>query len=575
MSHIYGYPSRTTVPSGGTLELHYLTDEPLFRVKVYRQGATLALVYTSGWMSAAGTPGQAPVPWNATGDVSADWGWPSIDIPLDPSWEPGVYIVALEAKDADGNVVVTSDDKPYGDSGKAVFVVRGSAGSASILYKLSLTTYHAYNFMGESSLYDGQIVGTAPDGQGGSHEGYKIALLRPGGGTGGVCSIDFDDHDTTLGAPSRLNMFGHWDVHFIQWLEGQGFAVDYCTDLDLHLDAALLAPYRLLLSAGHDEYWSQEMRANVDAFVRTGGNVAFFSGNTCWWRIYFADENEDGVPDAIVCDKRLPDGTYGGGNGADNWWRHSPENTTTGVSTRLGGWIYPMQATGFGYTVQRSSSWVYAGSGVSDGDAFGVMERLIAYEFDGLDYEADPDRPGAMRPTTLDGTPASFVILGLSELPASAPVAIPEREPELSALPSRATMGYFTNAGTVFTGGTTEWLRVLAMADAAVQAITRNIVKGLSSARGIACLTDLDGDGKDDILYTVPLDSGTGIGLWTMSGPDVVGGGYVSDWQEPRWTLVDASDFDGDGNPDLVFHDRVTGEISVWFLVHPGKVAIP
>ena len=35
-----------------------------------------------------------------------------------------------------------------------------------------------------------------------------------------------------------------------------------------------------MLSVGHDEYWSWEMRDAVEGFVAAGGNVAFFSGNT-------------------------------------------------------------------------------------------------------------------------------------------------------------------------------------------------------------------------------------------------------------------------------------------------------
>ena len=47
----------------------------------------------------------------------------------------------------------------------------------------------------------------------------------------------------------------------------------------------LLSNYRLLVSVGHDEYWSEEMRDNVEAFLENGGNAAFLSGNTCWWAV--------------------------------------------------------------------------------------------------------------------------------------------------------------------------------------------------------------------------------------------------------------------------------------------------
>ena len=32
------------------------------------------------------------------------------------------------------------------------------------------------------------------------------------------------------------------------------------------------------------------MRDHVEAFVRAGGNVVFFTGNTCWWQIRISDD---------------------------------------------------------------------------------------------------------------------------------------------------------------------------------------------------------------------------------------------------------------------------------------------
>src|ERR1700756_5764363 len=59
-------------------------------------------------------------------------------------------------------------------------------------------------------------------------------------------------------------LFSHWDSPFISWLESNGYNVDYCTDLDIHQnESGFLQNYNLLLSVGHDEYWSRDMRWNV------------------------------------------------------------------------------------------------------------------------------------------------------------------------------------------------------------------------------------------------------------------------------------------------------------------------
>ena len=43
---------------------------------------------------------------------------------------------------------------------------------------------------------------------------------------------------------SRRQTFAHWDAPLIAWLEGNGYEVDYCTDLDLHQDPGLLDALR-------------------------------------------------------------------------------------------------------------------------------------------------------------------------------------------------------------------------------------------------------------------------------------------------------------------------------------------
>ena len=87
---------------------------------------------------------------------------------------------------------------------------------------------------------------------------------------------------------SRRQTFAHWDAPLIRWLERSGYDVDYCTDLDLHQDADLLFPYSLLLSVGHDEYWSEAMRAHLDAFTRGGEVRALTDPEPVARRLYLA-----------------------------------------------------------------------------------------------------------------------------------------------------------------------------------------------------------------------------------------------------------------------------------------------
>ena len=47
---------------------------------------------------------------------------------------------------------------------------------------------------------------------------------------------------------------------------------------------SLLLNHRVFLSVGHDEYWSGQQRANVEAARNAGVNLAFFSGNEMFWK---------------------------------------------------------------------------------------------------------------------------------------------------------------------------------------------------------------------------------------------------------------------------------------------------
>ena len=50
----------------------------------------------------------------------------------------------------------------------------------------------------------------------------------------------------------------------------------------------LIQNHRMFLSVGHDEYWSGQQRANVEAARDAGVNLSFWSGNEVYWETRFA-----------------------------------------------------------------------------------------------------------------------------------------------------------------------------------------------------------------------------------------------------------------------------------------------
>ena len=476
---IEGYFGRESIVIGERLDIHVSTDSASFRIDFYRIGAVNEFAGSTDWF-----PGQqAPTPAHPDGiaghaSPAVDWNWPAYGFTPFPHWNPGVYVALF----------VESHDRPYDIAslqgfGRAFVVLRPRVlGRATILYKIASFTRHAYNrsdgphIQRASSLYDHPVY---VPGHHGSHAGHAVSMHRPG----------------------WLFDLAYWDAPFIGWLERTGYRVEFCTDLDLHLDPGLLRCYRLLLSVGHDEYWTAAMREHVERFVKDGGNVAFFSANTCWWRIQVTDDGNTLISDT---DHHVGN-IYPHLPATDRWWTPKPdgvgmpENTLTGVSFRNGGmWaaegVWPGDRPRTGFTVQHADHWVYEGTGLRDGrdggpaDALGAGLPLIGYECDGAAFYYDEH--GLARPTGADGTPENFLILGIMVLdPVHENIYdlrighwnCATREPDITG-PRAATMGIYTRNGTVFTAATTDWPVIVGQgSDPAIDRVTRNILDRLSS----------------------------------------------------------------------------------------------
>jgi hypothetical protein len=447
---IRAYPRFPTWFPGETLVLHVSTTSPRFRVEFFRQGATLERVVSP----VPGTFRGVDVP---DGPPDMDWGWPGYAFTIPHDWRTGVYLAVLIEITADGRESIPDTTTTFGTDAKALFVIRhaGPIAAGTPLYKLSWATFVAYNGTGYGSLYTEAVWSREQPAP-----GFKVTWRRPGCGTGGlVMPGDSEDFYDTA---SRRQTFEHWDAPFVRWLEAEGFAPHYCTDWDLHRDPALLRPYSLLLSTGHDEYWSDSMRAALDAHVARGGNIAFFSGNISGYRIHFTDDDT-----AFTCAKIIPPTKDPDRWTQDSWIHVNPECRLTGVATAFGGGWWDGKRQTLGYTVQHAAHWIFGGTGLTEGAVFGDDEKfpLIGYEVDGAAFRR---RNGRAIATGEKGTPRNFTILGIAELGDNW-VA--------SRANAAATMGLYVSpqGGIVFQAATTDW-PILVPRNRHVGLITHNIV---------------------------------------------------------------------------------------------------
>ena len=457
---IEAYSDRLSYQAGDEIQLHVSTTAVKYSVEIARVGARQSVVWQQRDMS--GTRHATPDSASTHG-----CGWPvAIRIPVSKSWKSGYYAVTLVGTEKSDRVV----------RGDAFFVVRAShpGANASILLQLSTNTYNAYNNWGGPCLYES---GPLP------LQGARVSFQRP------MVRGFLTKPNTELSRWAPYAGWHNWERTFVSWAEQAGYRVEYAVNADLEQRPEMLNDYRLVLSVGHDEYWSAPMRDHLERFIANGGNVAFFSGNVCYWQVRFEDDGRAmvGYKFNFKQDPHFQRKDYAL---VSTLWSNKlisrPENELTGVSFNYGGYhrFGSVPRGAGGYTIHRPDHWIFQGTDLKWGDVLGTEHKIVGYECDGCRFVLKNGRPV---PTHEDGTPSSF------EIVASAPARLWDSDLKFASQSlfgddehhnlfthGAAVMGVYTQGGTVFTTGCTEWSRGLAGKDPLVDRITRNVLDRLS-----------------------------------------------------------------------------------------------
>jgi len=256
---------------------------------------------------------------------------------------------------------------------------------------------------------------------------------------------------------------------------------DVIADEDLHHDGvAALAPYKVIVTGSHPEYWSTAMLDALEQWQRDGGRLLYLGGNGFYWRVAFSDE----WPGAIEL-RRAEDGVR-------NWQPepgesyHSFNGEYGGLWRRLG--RAPNELVGVGFVAQgferaigyrRSEAsyesraqWIFAGV---DGDHIGTS---------GLGGGAAGQEVDSYNPAL--GSPAHAVIVASAtefgpdmsrtkeEIDAS--ILVPSPDPVVRS----DIVFYETPAGgAVFSVGSISWFGALAREEYRndVATITENVIR--------------------------------------------------------------------------------------------------
>jgi hypothetical protein len=247
---IQGFATEISVNRGETVQFKVRTDAAAYRFEIYRlgwyggQGARRVATVTPTASLPQAQPNCLNDPTTGLIDcgnwaVSGSWAVPA-------SATSGVYIARTVRTDTGG-------------ASHIVFIVRNDAAANAMVFQTADTTWQAYNEYGGNSLYVGQPAGRA----------YKVSYNRP-----------FTTRIVSNGQDWLFNA----EYPMIRWLERNGYDVTYITGIDADRRGSFLRNQRAFLSVGHDEYWSGQQRANVEAARDAGVHLAFFSGNEVFWK---------------------------------------------------------------------------------------------------------------------------------------------------------------------------------------------------------------------------------------------------------------------------------------------------
>jgi hypothetical protein len=315
-------------------------------------------VYRLGWYGGTGArklteggpvtvqPQPDPSIDPATGRVECHWS-PLFSLEIRSDWPSGVYLSRLQA--------------PDGGARWSYFIVRDDR-RADVILVMPTATDQSYNDWGGESLYYDSRFGF-PVGH-----AYQVSYDRPFSADLGAGIV------RTSAVPAA------------RYLEANGYDVTYLADHDVQRSPSPLTRAKLVMTVGHDEYWTRAMRDQYEDARGRGINLAYLGANTGYWQIRLdpagdglADRLQTGYKEAANLDPIQGPDTTGA---FQNMGR--PENALLGIMSV--DWLM----VDFPWVVADASSWLYGGMNVHDGDLFA---GVVGVETDGLVDNGDTPSP--------------------------------------------------------------------------------------------------------------------------------------------------------------------------------------
>lgn len=271
------------------------------------------------------------------------------------------------------------------------------------------------------------------------------------------------------------------DTDINAFLEHLEVGHDIVTDEDLHAEGlAAIAPYRVLVTGSHPEYWSTAMLDALADWQRDGGRLMYLGGNGFYWRVAFSDA----WPGAIEL-RRAEDGVRN--------WQTGPGESYHAWGGEYGGlWRRqgraPNEICGIGFAAQgfEKATYFVRDPGADSSRAAWILEGVPAERIGTSGLGGGAAGQEVDRYDVRLGSPGHAVVLASAttfgpdmlrtkeEFEGS--VFFPTPDPMV-----RADMVFYEtpNGGAVFSVGSISWFGALARDgyDNDIARITANVVR--------------------------------------------------------------------------------------------------
>jgi hypothetical protein len=371
---IQGFADPFSVNVGASINFKIKTSAAAYAIDIYRigyYGGDGARLITSLTPDIPVSQNQPACSTNtATGlvdcgnwGVSATWNVPTTAI-------SGVYFAKISRTDGTAG------------ANQIPFVVTDNSSHSDVVYMTSDETWQAYNDWGGYSVYSGTATGSP----------WCCSTLDPGRAVQVSYNRPFA---TRADTPDGQDYFFYAEFPMVQFLEKNGYDVSYVSQIDVAQSGAatMLEQHKMLMNVGHSEYFDASDRASITTARNAGVNLAFFTGNTMWWKTRWANSQYNNEPyRTLITYKESLDSVQSDPADPPTWtgaWRDprfsppadgQPENALTGQLWSVNCCSYPDTASA---AYSKLRFWRNtAVASLSPGQTYTMPQETLGYEWD-------------------------------------------------------------------------------------------------------------------------------------------------------------------------------------------------